>query len=67
MFITCQLRALEDFIVFEVVWEVADLVWKALSRSRDLPEVLHRHVGWMLENPVRRHVPCPKAMILELL
>lgn len=66
MFITCQLRALEDFLVFEVMWEVTDLVWKVLSRSGDLPDILHRHVGWMLENPVGRHVPRPKVVILEL-
>lgn len=39
MFITCQLGALEDSVVFEVMWEVADLVWKARSRSRVLQKV----------------------------
>lgn len=45
MFVTSQLRALEDFLVFEVIWEVADLVWKVLSTSGDLSDILTQACG----------------------
>lgn len=66
-FITSQLRALEDFIVFEVTWKRADLAWKTLPRSRHLPKVLRAHMGWTLEETVGRHMPCPKARVAEML
>lgn len=54
-------------MVFEVTWKRADLAWKTLPRSRDLPKALYEHVGWMLEETVWRHMPCPKARVVEML